>query len=124
MQELVKAGAPAVVAMQDFVRMADAREFNRGFYTSLIREGLVDEAANNGRRQLSDSVDAAWSIPAVTTRLKGGAVWRESPLRAAQKKLRERLLQERTRGYPLFPIDVACSDLGRFVEAFNRSGSR
>jgi hypothetical protein len=107
MQELVRAGAPAVVAMQDFVRMSDAREFNRGFYTSLIREGLVDEAANNGRRQLSESVDMAWSIPAVTTRLKGGSVWRESPLRAAQKKLRDRLHLERTRGYPLFPVDVA-----------------
>jgi hypothetical protein len=107
MQQLVRAGAPAVVAMQDLVRMPDAREFNRGFYTSLIREGLIDEAANNGRRQLADSVDAAWSIPAVTTRLKGGAVWRESPLRAAQKKLRDRLHLERQRGYPLFPIDVA-----------------
>ena len=48
MRQLVHAGVPAVVAMQDFVRMVDAREFNRGFYTSLIREGLIDEAANNG----------------------------------------------------------------------------
>ena len=76
MRQLVTAGAPAVVAMQDFVHITDAREFNRGFYTALVREGLVDEAANNGRRLLRQSVDAAWSIPAVTTRLKRGAVWR------------------------------------------------
>jgi hypothetical protein len=108
MSQLVRAGAPAVVGMQDFVRIADAREFNRGFYTALVREGLVDEAANNGRRLLRQSIDAAWSIPAITTRLKRGAVWRESPLRAAQKKLRDRVFLERqTRSYPLFPIDVA-----------------
>ncbi|HYI95406.1 MAG TPA: CHAT domain-containing protein, partial [Bryobacteraceae bacterium] len=108
MQQLVRGGARAVVAMQDFIRMEDAREFSRGFYTSLIREGFVDEAANNGRRRLAQSVDAAWSIPAVTTRLKGGAIWRESPLRAAQKKLRDRVHLERAiRSYPLFPIDVA-----------------
>ena len=108
MRQLVHAGVPAVVAMQDFVRMVDAREFNRGFYTSLIREGLIDEAANNGRRMLRQSIDYAWSIPAVMTRLKGGAVWRESPLRAAQKKLHDRVLLERqTRAYPLFPVDVA-----------------
>ena len=108
MSQLVRAGASAVVAMQDFVRIVDAREFNRGFYTALVREGLVDEAANNGRRLLRQSIDAAWSIPAITTRLKRGAVWRESPLRAAQKKLRDRVFLERqTRSYPPFPIDVA-----------------
>ncbi len=108
MRQLVRGGARAVVAMQDFIRIDDAREFNRGFYTSLIREGFVDEAANSGRRRLSQSVDAAWSIPAVTTRLKGGAVWRESPLRAAQKKLRDRVQFERAvRSYPLFPVDAA-----------------
>lgn len=108
MQQLVRAGTAAVVAMQDYIRIDDAREFNRGFYTSLVREGLVDEAANNGRRLLQQSIDSAWAIPAVTTRLKGGAVWRESPLRAAQKKLRDQVhLDGQTRRYPLFPVDVA-----------------
>lgn len=108
MQQLVRAGVPGVVAMQDFIRIDDARSFNRGFYTSLIRDGMIDEAANRGRQELRQSVDAAWSIPAVMTRLKGGAVWRESPLRAAQKQLYDRLQQERqATAYPLFPIDVA-----------------
>lgn len=108
MHQLVAAGARAVVAMQDFIRMEDAREFSRGFYTSLIQDGFIDAAANNGRRLLRHSIDDAWSIPAVTTRLKGGAVWRESPLRAAQKKLRERVYIDRqVRSYPMFPVDTA-----------------
>src|SRR4029453_18968619 len=40
--QMLRMGVPAVVAMQDFVSMADARYFALAFYRSLLREGLVD----------------------------------------------------------------------------------
>lgn len=107
MQLLVEAGVPAVLAMQDKVLVADARTFNQGFYSCLLESGRADEAANNGRQLLRDRPGDAWSIPALTTRLRRGAAWVESPLRKAGRLLYAQLEQaQNDRIFPDFPVDV------------------
>lgn len=90
---LVQMGVPAVVAMQDFVPMADARRFASAFYASLVREGQVDVAANAGRQAIFRSRSANWSIPALFCRLKDGRVWQPDPVRSAVNQLARRFDQ-------------------------------
>ena len=107
MQDLIEAGVPGVVAMQDFLRMDDARDFCSGFYSSLLRDGLADRAVNAGRALIPDDDEARWSIPAFSTRLVNSSVWVESPLRAAQQKLKQRIeTQWKARNFRPLPIDV------------------
>jgi CHAT domain/PBS lyase HEAT-like repeat len=81
---LVQLGVPAVVAMQDYVGMDDARVFAAAFYRSLVRHGLVDVAVNEGRNAMFEkSKNDNFSIPALFMRLKGGLLWRPDPLRGA-----------------------------------------
>ena len=81
---LVQLGVPAVVAMQDFVAMEDARVFAATFYRSLVRDGVVDAAVNDGRNAIFlKSANDNFSIPVLFMRLKGGLLWRPDPLRNA-----------------------------------------
>jgi len=81
---LVQLGVPAVVAMQDFVAMDDARVFAATFYRSLVRDGVVDAAVNDGRNAIFlKSANDNFSIPVLFMRLKGGLLWRPDPLRNA-----------------------------------------
>ena len=81
---LVQLGVPAVVAMQDYVAMDDARVFAAAFYRSLLESGLVDVAMNEGRQAIfRKSKNDNFSIPALFMRLKGGLLWRPDPLRSA-----------------------------------------
>jgi CHAT domain-containing protein len=79
---IVRFGVPAVVAMQDFILMSDARAFSSAFYRALLRDGQVDAAVNEGRRGIPDAVDRVEStIPALFTRLRSGRLWRPDPVR-------------------------------------------
>ncbi len=60
--QLIAAGVPAVLAMQDLVAVRTARAFTRTFYADLLRHGIVDRAANAARAAL------------LTSRLPGPAV--------------------------------------------------
>src|SRR4029450_974013 len=81
---LVHLGVPAVVAMQDYVAMDDARLFAAAFYRSLLQSGLVDVAVNEGRQAIfRKTKHDNLSIPALFMRLKGGLLWRPDPLRSA-----------------------------------------
>jgi len=81
---MVQLGVPAVIAMQDYVAMTDARIFFSEFYRGLIDEGFVDVAVNRGRQRLIQQPGSDnWSIPALFTRLKGGKLWSADPLRQA-----------------------------------------
>ena len=72
--KMVSFGVPAVVAMQDFVLMTDAAAFAVAFYRSLMREGLVDVAAGEGRQAMSRAASRIDpSIPALFTRLEESA---------------------------------------------------
>jgi hypothetical protein len=75
-------GVPAVVAMQDFILMEDARAFSSAFYRALMRDGFVDVAVNEGRQAMGHAAGRSdSSIPALFMRLEDGRVWRADPVR-------------------------------------------
>jgi hypothetical protein len=81
---LVRLGVPAVVAMQDFVPMDDARVFAAAFYRSLMRAGVVDTAVNEARQAIfRKKQDDSYSIPVLFMRLRNGLLWQPDPLRNA-----------------------------------------
>ncbi len=89
---MVKCGVPAVIAMQDYVLMSDARRFAGAFYRGLLRDGFVDAAVNEGRQAMLSSEDTiAYSIPALFMRVKGGRLWSPDPVREDVWKTLERL---------------------------------
>lgn len=59
--QLIAAGIPAVVAMQDTVDITTARDLASHFYHEWLKHGAVDRALNTARRNL----DAAWRSDAV-----------------------------------------------------------
>ena len=74
--------AAGVVAMQDFVRVDDARRFAQQFYDTLLSTGLADVAANAGRRALYRPDSRNWAIPALYLTPKAERLW-EPDARAA-----------------------------------------
>jgi hypothetical protein len=92
--KMVRSGVPAVVAMQDFILMTDARAFSAAFYRALLRDGYVDVAVNEGRMAIPNSVERVDStIPALFMRLKGGRLWRPDPVRQEVWDTREHLTE-------------------------------
>lgn len=67
--KLVRAGVPAVVAMQDRVLMQAARKLTADFYRDLLLDGLVDKALNQARHLLKTSGQGDWAIPVLYSRL-------------------------------------------------------
>jgi len=70
--ELVKAGVPAVLAMQDVVQIPTARAFARTFYRQLFRHGLVDLASNEARAAVLTADLPGSSVPVIFSRLPSG----------------------------------------------------
>jgi hypothetical protein len=90
--KMVKFGVPAVIAMQDYVLMSDARRFSAAFYRGLLRDGYVDAAVNEGRQAILTSEDTIdFSIPALFMRLRDGRLWRPDPVRQEVWDTRERI---------------------------------
>ena len=80
--KVVRFGIPAVVAMQDFILMSDARAFSAAFYRALLRDGDVDAAVNEGRQAVPNAVERVDStIPVLFMRLKTGRLWHPDPVR-------------------------------------------
>ncbi|MGH9802935.1 MAG: CHAT domain-containing protein, partial [Blastocatellia bacterium] len=75
--KLVAAGFPAVVAMQDEVPMAMARELVENFYDNLLSEGVIDLALNRSRLFTFDqeSLLDSWTIPVVFMRTPRGRLF-------------------------------------------------
>jgi hypothetical protein len=68
--QLIAAGVPTVVAMQDLVPVETARAFANTFYRQLLRHGLVDVAANEARSLLmSGDLAGSWSAPVLFSRM-------------------------------------------------------
>lgn len=80
---LVRAGVPAVLAMQDLVPVETARAFAQVFYRQLLRHGQVDLAANQARSALLTGQWPGAHIPVLFSRLTGGQLLAPSPVRAA-----------------------------------------
>lgn len=108
---LVQLGVAAVVAMQDFVPMGDAREFSSAFYKSLLRDGSVDVAANAGRQAILRAESTNYSIPVLFSRLVDGRIWQPDPLRTATRHIAADCRMDWRVQHP-FPIDVVLSRSG------------
>jgi hypothetical protein len=104
--KLVEFGVPAVIAMQDFVPMGDARRFASAFYNTLIREGAADIAANNGRQAILRAKSPNWAIPVLFCRLKDAQIWQPDPVRTAIRKLAQKyqLLPNVQKPFPLYGV--------------------
>ena len=73
--QLVRAGVPAVVAMQAAVSIVTAREFSAAFYRRLLTHGLVDLAVNQARSLLLTAQRPDAMMPVLFMRLKDGKLW-------------------------------------------------
>ncbi len=70
--QLVAAGVPAVVAMQDLVPVETARRFATAFYRQLLAHGQADLAANEARSGLLSAGLEGAAIPVLFMRLRSG----------------------------------------------------
>ncbi len=73
--KLVRAGVPAVVAMQDALSYASAQKLSAAFYSQLAQHGVVDESLNAARSTLLTAGRPDAAVPVLLMRLKSGRVW-------------------------------------------------
>jgi hypothetical protein len=73
--KLVRAGIPAVAAMQDKVRVEAARTLTGEFYRRLTEHGEVDLALNQARLLLFNPGATEWAVPVLFLRLKQGKLF-------------------------------------------------
>ncbi len=72
---LVRAGVPAVLAMQDLVPIPTAQSFARTFYERLLQHGQVDLASNEARATLLTKQLPGAAIPVLFMRLRNGLLF-------------------------------------------------
>lgn len=73
--QLLAAGLPAVLAMQDLVAIVTAQAFAATFYRQLLQHGLVDLAANQARAALLTAGLPGASIPVLFQRVPDGKLF-------------------------------------------------
>jgi tetratricopeptide (TPR) repeat protein len=71
---LIRAGVPAVIAMQGLVRTDTAAEFIRVFFKELNRHGQIDRAAASARAAVRGNPD--WWVPVLYMYLTSGRLWK------------------------------------------------
>ena len=79
---LIRAGVPAVVAMQYAIMDRSAMAFSQALYSALADDWPLDAAVTEGRKALSARVTpeyADWGIPVLFMRSSDGVLWREEP---------------------------------------------
>jgi CHAT domain-containing protein len=76
--KLVRAGVPAVVAMQDVVTVETARKFSATFYRQLLAHDQVDLAVNEARSTLLTAGRADAAVPVLFMRLRDGLLFAPS----------------------------------------------
>lgn len=74
-QQLVLAGIPAVVAMQEKISMGSARKLSATFYRRLLATGVVDQAMNEARSTLMAAGRSDVAVPVLFMRLKNGKLF-------------------------------------------------
>jgi hypothetical protein len=87
--KLVKAGVPAVVAMQDWVRMDVAQDLTGHFYRRLLDHGVIDRALNEARNIVFKKDSPEWAKPVLFMRLKTGQLFAPDPVRTTLKAIRD-----------------------------------
>jgi CHAT domain-containing protein len=85
--KLVKAGFPAVVAMQEKVPVDLARRLTHFFYHNLLRHGLIDRALNESRKFLQSERHSDWAIPVLFMRMPGGRLFEADPVRSTLRAI-------------------------------------
>ncbi len=104
---LVAAGIPAIVAMQDTVPLATARELTRDFYRYLLEHGHVGLALNQARLLLYEGGQRDWAVPVLLTRLRTGQLLTPDPLRQTLATLAAaELFNPLPPGEPYLPLEV------------------
>lgn len=73
--KLVRAGVPAVVAMQAQVPVDLARTLTTEFYTRLAEHGEVDRALNQARLQVFNAKSIDWANPVLFMRIRTGRLF-------------------------------------------------
>jgi hypothetical protein len=73
--KLVRAGVPAVVAIQERISLESARTFESCFFKHLLDHGLVDLAVNQARNTLLTAGQADAMAPVLFMRLRSGSLW-------------------------------------------------
>jgi CHAT domain-containing protein len=83
--QLVRAGLPAVIAMQTYAPDESAAQFSRAFYGALADDWPVDAAVTAARQALFARAPASpmWSVPALYLTAPDGIVWERAPGGAA-----------------------------------------
>jgi CHAT domain/SIR2-like domain len=70
---LIGAGVPSVIALQGDLRVDTAQKFFSKFFTSLGKDGVIDQAMAQARSEVSGSPD--FYVPVLFHRLKSGRLW-------------------------------------------------
>ncbi len=73
--QMVKAGCPAVVCMQEKVENQVARQFAQDFYATLLDSGCVDLAVNRARVSLLENQYFQWAVPVLYMHLRDGILF-------------------------------------------------
>ncbi|MCP4542085.1 MAG: CHAT domain-containing protein [Chloroflexi bacterium] len=104
--KLVKAGVPAVVAMQDQVSITLAQELTGSFYRRLLEHGEIDRALNEARSTLFDQKKTDWAIPVLFMRLEQGQLFAADPIRLTLQAIRAHELYRPWPKHRYLPIEV------------------
>lgn len=105
--QLVQAGIPAIIAMQDAIAPWIARELSQDFYRDLLEHGSVDRALNHARLLLLEDDPHAWAIPALFMRLDNGQLFAANPIISALRvMLRADVLNPLPAGGAYLPLEV------------------
>lgn len=116
---IVRAGVPAVVAMQHAIESSHALVFERGFYSAIAAGLTLDEAVALGRRKITEmGVLAEWGVPVLYTR-SDGVLFSRTAGGAFAEELRREMQRE--------PIDLSQGlelegrgDWGKAVDVYSR----
>ncbi len=84
--QLIAAGVPAVLAMQEQVPIVTSQAFARTFYRRLLAHGIVDLAANEARSHVITARLPGASIPVLLMRLKDGQLF-ERPKNLTKRRI-------------------------------------
>jgi hypothetical protein len=74
--QVIQAGVPAVIAMQDLVEVGTARAFASTFYRQLLRHGQVDLACNEARAAVKAQQLRGSEVPVLFMRVRSGELLR------------------------------------------------
>lgn len=88
--QLVQAGVPAVVAMQETITLPGARQLAAEFYGQLLQHGVVDRALNAARSRLYNDEPGEggdWSTPVLFMRLRTGRLFIADPVLGAMRAM-------------------------------------